>query len=183
MLGHQRLRRTERLVPERLAHWCTVAGVHVSKDKDVRGIAEDGRCIMGFEHSSGDMDKHATIACFEYLAAAWPNITADVVKDGDVKGSHVSEIGGCGTWREFRCHCHLIKNLRKLLLGKMMTGAECPGNCGGDGRPCKNVALALLHRHRERICPGRRTRAQPAFPEGCGRVQLPSTWWTPRSET
>ena len=118
---------------------CTVAGVHVSKDKDVRGIAEGGRCIMGFEHSSGDMDKHATIACFEYLAAAWPNITADVVKDGDVKGSHVSEIEGCGTWREFRCHCHLIKNLRKLLLEKMMTGAECPGNCGGDGRPCKNV--------------------------------------------
>ena len=118
---------------------CTVAGVHVSKDKDVRRIAEPGRCIMGFEHSSGDMDKHATIACFEYLTKAWPNITADVVKDGDVKGDHVLEIGGCGTWREFRCHCHLIKNLRKLLLGKMMTGAECPGNCGGDGRLCKNV--------------------------------------------
>ena len=106
---------------------------HVSKQKDPEGkLAETGRAIMGFPSSSGAMDAAASAEQHERIASRWEGRRCFVCKDGDVKSKHVSGVRGCETWEETRCHCHCIKNARKSLQSKGMSGAPCPRGCGGE---------------------------------------------------
>ena len=90
------------------------------------------------------MDAAASAEQLQRIASRWQR-RCFVCKDGDVKAKPVWEVPGCETWAETRCHCHCIKNVRKGLQGKGMTGAPCPRGCGSE-------FCAGKHNHGNKAC-------------------------------